>query len=279
MKEIGELLQNAREEKGLSLEEISNDIKISPRHLKALEEGHFSLFAGEVYLKGALRKYAESLGLDASRMISTYYELLEREKSTEQQKGKETKKKEAKKRKEKPFYSRKERRSFPSVAVIWLSVLVIIVGGSIWYSAQNDREAEGPYDNNYAYNEEFPENNDRPDDEPEVEEPPEPEPEPEPELVEESREEASGVYRVENVAEKEVQLSFTDRCWIRITQDGERVEEGTFEAGETVRLGDAESTEIELGFAAGANIEVNGLAIPELTRPSRMVITIQKGTS
>lgn len=283
MKEIGELLREARSEKGFTLEKVSKETKINIRHLQALEEGNFSAFAGEVYLKGALRSYAETVGLDTSNVISRYNELSKQAEGAEPEE-RETQR-HAKNRKDKPFYSTKERRSFPSVAIIWLSVLVILVGGSIWYSAQNDDAPEGPYDDNYAADEnELLENEEETDEEEEWTEPdPDPDPEPDlapdPELVEESREETTAAYRIDNVTEKEIELNFTDRCWFSVNQDGAKVEEGTYESGQTLALEDAEETEIILGFAAGVQITVNGIEIPELTWPSRMEIVINKGDS
>ena len=73
MQEIGNLLKKERQEKGISLEEISRKTKIQVRYLQALEDGDFSRFAGKVYIKGALRNYAESVGINATELIS-YYE-------------------------------------------------------------------------------------------------------------------------------------------------------------------------------------------------------------
>ena len=42
--------------------------------MTALETEQFALFPGEVYLKGALRKYAAELGLDAQALVDSYNE-------------------------------------------------------------------------------------------------------------------------------------------------------------------------------------------------------------
>lgn len=75
MKEIGELLKAAREEKGLSLEEIQMITKIRLKHLKALEAGEFDQIPGEVYVKGFMVNFAKTVGLDGEQILEKYYEL------------------------------------------------------------------------------------------------------------------------------------------------------------------------------------------------------------
>ena len=79
MKEIGELLKAAREEKGLSLEEIQMITKIRLKHLKALETGDFDQIPGEVYVKGFMVNFAKTVGLDGEKILEKYYELKNQE--------------------------------------------------------------------------------------------------------------------------------------------------------------------------------------------------------
>ena len=72
MKEIGELLKAAREEKGLSLEEIQMITKIRLKHLKALETGDFDQIPGEVYVKGFMVNFAKTVGLDGEKILEKY---------------------------------------------------------------------------------------------------------------------------------------------------------------------------------------------------------------
>ena len=44
MKEIGELLRNSREEKGISIEEASEDLKLSKEVLEQIELGNKDVF-------------------------------------------------------------------------------------------------------------------------------------------------------------------------------------------------------------------------------------------
>ncbi len=72
MKQIGKELKEVREEKGISLEEISEKTKIQPRFLKAIESGNWRELPEEVYLRGFLRTYADALGLDGKDFVESY---------------------------------------------------------------------------------------------------------------------------------------------------------------------------------------------------------------
>lgn len=72
MKEIGEILQKAREEKAISLEQISELTKIRLLYLKALEAGEFEKLPGRVYVKGFLKSYAKTVELDPTKILQIY---------------------------------------------------------------------------------------------------------------------------------------------------------------------------------------------------------------
>lgn len=59
----GEALRAVRRRLKLSLDEAGVDLRIPPRQLKSLEEGDLSVFAAEVYARGAYVKYARYLGV------------------------------------------------------------------------------------------------------------------------------------------------------------------------------------------------------------------------
>lgn len=72
MESLGNKLKTARESKGYTYDQVSQEIHISSRYLKALEEEEFSGFPGEPFLLGFLTNYSEYLGLDAQEMLSLY---------------------------------------------------------------------------------------------------------------------------------------------------------------------------------------------------------------
>ena len=69
---IGERLRKAREDKGISLEEVHRATKIHPNVLEALEENRLEHVLGRAYVKAFLRNYAHYLGLDEAEIIREY---------------------------------------------------------------------------------------------------------------------------------------------------------------------------------------------------------------
>ena len=69
---VGEILQTARERKGVDLTRAERETKIRARHLAALESGDFGDLPAPVYAKGFLRNYSTYLGLDAEEMLARW---------------------------------------------------------------------------------------------------------------------------------------------------------------------------------------------------------------
>lgn len=72
LKKIGKLLEEKRKSKKLSFVEISEIIKINPEYLEALENGDYSKFPSEVYIKGFLRNYSKFLGIEPEHALALY---------------------------------------------------------------------------------------------------------------------------------------------------------------------------------------------------------------
>jgi len=69
---VGEILLEAREKVGLSLEDISGETKIPKRMLEYLETDNFDAFPARVYARGFLKSYAELLGLDVDYILNKF---------------------------------------------------------------------------------------------------------------------------------------------------------------------------------------------------------------
>src|ERR687889_1554306 len=63
--EIGRILRQAREKRGLSLQQVEEATKIRTRYLRDLENEDFDVLPA-VYVLGSLKTYAEHLGLDGA---------------------------------------------------------------------------------------------------------------------------------------------------------------------------------------------------------------------
>jgi len=66
---LGEMLQAARERKGVDLHRAERDTKIRLKHLAALESDDYAELPGNVYARGFLRNYALYLGLDPEEVL------------------------------------------------------------------------------------------------------------------------------------------------------------------------------------------------------------------
>ncbi len=71
---FGEYLRKQREIRGFSLEEISDQTKISLRALKAIEAEDWELLPAEIYIRGFIRCYCETIGLDPNEALLRFEE-------------------------------------------------------------------------------------------------------------------------------------------------------------------------------------------------------------
>lgn len=69
---IGEILREAREKRGLSLSDVEHETKIRSKYLAALESEDFKEIPGEAYVLGFLRNYARFLNLDSDQIVNSY---------------------------------------------------------------------------------------------------------------------------------------------------------------------------------------------------------------
>jgi cytoskeletal protein RodZ len=69
---IGESIGQARRERGLSLEEVSRETRLSMVVLRNLETDHFAELPGGLYVENAIRILAEFLDLDRAALMARY---------------------------------------------------------------------------------------------------------------------------------------------------------------------------------------------------------------
>lgn len=65
---IGERLRVAREEKGLSLDDVARQTRIPIRHLQHIERGEWDSLPAPTYTVGFARSYANAIGLDGAAL-------------------------------------------------------------------------------------------------------------------------------------------------------------------------------------------------------------------
>ena len=65
---VGERLQQAREAKGLSLEDVASQTRIPIRHLQHIEREEWDALPAPTYCVGFVRSYANAVGLDGAEL-------------------------------------------------------------------------------------------------------------------------------------------------------------------------------------------------------------------
>ena len=71
--EIGAALRDARENRGLSLAEVSARTKIRIEQLRALEDNAFERLPERIFVRGFIRAYAREVGLDPESVVSHFH--------------------------------------------------------------------------------------------------------------------------------------------------------------------------------------------------------------
>jgi cytoskeleton protein RodZ len=72
MPDVGHLLQDAREQKRLTLEDVERELKIRQKFLVALENDQRNHVLDPIYMRGFLKNYARFLGLDPAEVMRLY---------------------------------------------------------------------------------------------------------------------------------------------------------------------------------------------------------------
>ncbi len=72
MFDIGSSLREARLRQELDFPELEERTKIRPKYLRALEDERFDILPAPTYVRGFLRSYAQSLGLDGQPFVDEY---------------------------------------------------------------------------------------------------------------------------------------------------------------------------------------------------------------
>src|SRR5690606_13619511 len=72
MTELGSRLKEAREQKGLSLDDLQHMTKIQKRYLVGIEEGNYSVMPGKFYVRAFIKQYAEAVGINPEELFEEF---------------------------------------------------------------------------------------------------------------------------------------------------------------------------------------------------------------
>jgi len=73
MENLGEIFKKAREDKMLTIKDVSVQTNISSKFIKAIESNDFSAFPGEAYIVGFIRNYSDFLKLNSDNLIKIFH--------------------------------------------------------------------------------------------------------------------------------------------------------------------------------------------------------------
>jgi cytoskeleton protein RodZ len=112
MPTLGERFAAAREARGLSLSDVSEQIRIRSIYLAAIEDDNWSAVGAPVYVRGFLRTYARFLGLPPEEVVSAFNEIAQPPGTPEAEQAAPA-----------PI----ERRARPGSLTIWVAALVAVL--------------------------------------------------------------------------------------------------------------------------------------------------------
>lgn len=75
--QIGKLFQERRSKFGLSIGEVSEQIKIAPKYIRRIEEERWSELPSQAYVIGFISSYADFLELPTAEVIKSYREIID----------------------------------------------------------------------------------------------------------------------------------------------------------------------------------------------------------
>lgn len=244
MSALGERFRAAREARGLSLSDVSEQIRIRSVYLAAIEEENWSAIGAPVYVRGFLRTYARFLGLDPEEVVASFNTAGPGPSQPA------------------PVSERPPRSGYvpPAVAqeqqgsrgapLIWLAgVVAVLLVAFVVYNELTMRRQAGPASVAVATaTPALPSNS--PSEAP---------------LPSESPSTAPGLDGPNSIA-----LVLSAASWLRVTVDGNVSMEGTFPAG-TSKTFHGKSALVRIGNAGGVEIFVDGKDVGKLGKPGDVV--------
>lgn len=135
MKEIGEEFKTKREEIGITIEEVSNDLKKDVLYIENLENGNHKVFKDVLDLKDMVRIYAKYLGLDPEKLSGDLDDFIFEKTSKisiediqERLKQEQSKKKQDEKKVRTPYTIEIEKKkNITLIAILFLAMVILVI--------------------------------------------------------------------------------------------------------------------------------------------------------
>lgn len=220
MKVLGEALKKERELRDVTLDEIANEINIGVRFLEALENEDFSSIPGKFYIKHYIRSYLRAIGADEIAFFNKHKEYIDQ--------VLEKPAEETSQYLEKVDYSKFSKRrlviamSIVAVLAVALTLLLVVLSTRKPAPPRNAESIVVPPPRSAFL--------------------------------------LPASLTVPDSSALQVELSFSDRCWLQVSGGREKIIEATYEAGQQVKIGGYRLT-VMLGNPRAVRLTVNGREI------------------
>ncbi len=292
--ELGKRLVEAREEKGMSLEDLMAATKIQKRYLLAIEQGNYDIIPGKFYVRAFIKQYAEAVGLNPEQLFeefrkdvpSTYNDEVSDKLSN------------IKPQRELPKPASKVLELLPTILIIGgiivvIAIIYVIVQAVNHDSGQKNNQAapqqsESKYevseDSSLAKDQKKKEKTSSDDKEKSSKKDDSSKDDETVSLKATNTEGSTTTYEVSGADEMELKISASQASWLRVRDEsGKVLKMGELKDGESFKtdLSDLSQVDIRLGNASGINIKVNDETLkyeldPKNTMTQNIVI-VNKG--
>ncbi|WP_268383214.1 helix-turn-helix domain-containing protein [Bacillus haynesii] len=292
MTELGNRLKEAREEKGMSLDDLQAATKIQKRYLTALEEGNYDIIPGKFYVRAFIKQYAEAVGLDSELLFEEFKKDIPNSYNDEVSEKLSS----IKPQRELPKSASKALELLPTllvaagvivvIAIIYVIVQAVNGGGNQQAEEPKTEESQSKYDvsKDSPLTKENQQNTDAQKDSAEDDKEKKDQQSDENDkltIKATASEGSSTTYEVSGSDKLELEVKANENSWIRVRDEkGSSLKEGMMKKGETFQKNITDQSQIDLriGYAPGVEIKINGEVLSYKLDPKTVMtqnITIQ----
>jgi cytoskeletal protein RodZ len=265
--ELGQKLTEAREAKGLSIDQLHEITKIQKRHLVAIEEGKYDVLPGAFYARAFIKQYADAVGLNGEELLVEYQSTIPQSEKREVpqvstgQKTQETMQKSS---------------SWPiadHMPKILIALLVIAFGVVVWFVIQaltgkDDRQVPNAQSEKIEVQKAKNSPLDTKKDEAKAEEPKKEEQKGQPtgenEIKLVGTDKITSTLEIHNNKALELEITTKNASYIGIKNEaGNDIFSGTLQAGQTQKYDLSTAKEVNLNIGSAPNVEfkLNGQVV------------------
>ncbi|HEX3032516.1 MAG TPA: RodZ domain-containing protein [Bacillota bacterium] len=254
MGQVGEILRRAREEKGLTLQQVEDETNMRWKYIEALELENYDIIPGKAYVRGFLRNYAAFLELDPEEILEKY------RLSTEIAKPVETVEEKAKPSRPKAGTDRS--RGGTASAAIAVLVVAAALGGW-WYFTSTKKPVETPP----GVSENPPLSSNKPEPQPTT-----PVPQPSPKPAQPPVNNPTPPSTPNNTGAVNLTLKASGgQCWLNVTSDGVTSFQGFLNNGQAKSFSAKQKIHVRFGNAGVVEIVQNGNSLGKAGRVGMVV--------